>query len=211
MKKLLIATRNPGKHGEIKQYLSDLPITLVSPGDLKIKDRPVENGKSFEENAILKAKFYTKLSDLPSLADDGGFEIDALGGEPGIASHRWIHHNREDDDEELILYTLKRLKGVPLPRRGAQLRLVLALVFPDGTVRTVEEYIRGIIPLQPSPTRVKGFPYRSLLYLPKLMKFYHADDLTPEENEIFNHRKRALDRLRPFLSRSPLTPRRRKE
>lgn len=198
MKKLLIATTNPGKLTEIKRFLGDLPIELVDLKDFGITDIVEETGKTFEENAILKAKYYCQKSGLPTLADDGGFEIDVLDGEPGVKSHRWIHRDREDGDEELIQYTLERLRGVPLEERGAQLRVVLALVIGEQ-VFTAEAKIRGILPLQPSPHCTPGFPYRSLLYLPDLGKFYNTEYLTPEENEVYNHRKRAVEELKPVL------------
>ncbi len=199
MLKLLIATTNPGKLGEIRRFLGDLPIELIGLKDVGITDVVEETGKTFEQNAILKAKYYCQKSGLPTLADDGGFEIDALGGEPGVKSHRWIHQDREDTDEELIVYTLEKMRGLPRARRGAQLRLVLALVFPDGRQYTVEEKTRGIVAQKPSEHRTKGFPYRSLLFLPEIGKYYDHDLLTPEETETFNHRKRALDRLKPVI------------
>jgi len=199
MQQLLIATTNQGKLIEIKRFLGDIPIHLVGLKDVGIYDVVEETGSTFEENAILKAKYYCKKSGLPTLADDGGFEIDALGGAPGVKSHRWIHQDREDTDEELIAYTLEKMRGLPRARRGAQLRLVLALVFPDGQQFTVEERTRGIVAEKPSEHRTPGFPYRSLLFLPEIGKYYDHDQLTPEETETFNHRKRALDRLKPIL------------
>ena len=94
MKKLLIATTNPGKLSEINRFLGDLPVELVGLKDAGITDAVEETGSTFEENAILKAKYYCKKSGLPTLADDGGFEIDALDGQPGVKSHRWIHRDR---------------------------------------------------------------------------------------------------------------------
>jgi len=199
MKKLLIATTNPGKLAEIRRFLSDIPLKLVSLQDVGITENVEETGKTFEENAILKAKYYAEKSGLPTLADDGGFEIDALNGEPGVKSHRWIHGDREDDDVELIRFTFDRMKDVPEGNRGAQLRLVLALMLPDGTVHTVTDLTRGIVPFEPSSENVPGFPYRSILYLPEIGKYYNHDLLTPEETEKYNHRKRALDKLKPFL------------
>ena len=195
--KLLIATTNPGKLAEIKRFLADLPIELVSLKDVGIIDSIEETGKTFEENAILKAKHYAKESGLPTIADDGGFEIDALGGEPGVKSHRWIHGNHEDSDEELISYTFKKMKGVH--QRGAQLRAVLALVLPSGEIHTATDVTRGIIPEKPSDVRVAGFPYRSILFIPEIHKYYNHDLLTPQETEKYNHRKRALDRLKPHI------------
>lgn len=199
MKTLLVATTNPGKLGEIKGFLSDLPVTLVGLSDVGITDTPEETGINFQENAILKAKFYAEKSKLPTLADDGGLEIDALNGEPGVKSHRWIHDDREDEDEELIKYALDRMKDVAVGKRGAQLRLVLALVLPSGEVFTSEEKVRGIIPKKPSDARHKGFPYRSLLFLPEIKKYYNHNELTVTETETYNHRKKALEILKPIL------------
>jgi XTP/dITP diphosphohydrolase len=199
MKTLLIATTNPGKLGEIKEFLRDLPVTLVGLADVGITEFPEETGISFQENAILKAKFYAEKSRLPTLADDGGLEIDALNGEPGVKSHRWIHDDREDTDEELIQYTLDRMKDIVDTNRGAQLRLVLALVIPGGEVFTSEEKVRGIIPREASKTRFRGFPYRSLLFLTEINKYYNHDELTVTETETYNHRKKALEILKPIL------------
>ena len=199
MKKLLIATTNPGKLAEIKRFLSDLPIELISLRDAGIMDFPEETGETFEENAILKAKYYAKESNLPTLADDGGFEIDALGGEPGVKSHRWIDQSRESTDEELIAYTIERMRSIPEDGRGAQLRLVLALVLPDGEIHTTEASVRGVVPLNPTGNISEGFPFRSLLFLPEINKYYNHDELTDSENDLYNHRKRALDQLKPII------------
>ena len=199
MKTLLVATTNPGKLAELRGFLSDVPLTLVTLADVGITDSVEETGKTFEENAILKAKYYAQKSGLPTLADDGGLEIDALGGEPGVNSHRWIHKNREDEDEELIQHALIRLKDVPLDKRGARLHLVIAFATPDGKTYTSEGAIRGIIPFKDAPYRRKGFPYRSLLYLPQLKKFYNHDELTAEENRTYNHRRKAIEDLKPVI------------
>lgn len=195
--KLLIATTNPGKLAEIRRFLSDLPIELVSLKDVGITDSVEETGSTFEENAILKAKHYAEESGLPTIGDDGGFEIDALGGEPGVKSHRWIHGDREDTDEELIGFTFEKMKGIK--ERGAQLRAVLALVLPSGETHTATAATRGIIPDKPSDERVPGFPYRSILFIPEIGKYYNHDLLTRQETETYNHRKKALDTLKPFI------------
>jgi len=202
--KVLIATTNPGKLAEIRRFLSDIPMELVNLADLRITETVEETGKTFEENAIRKAKFYAEKSGLPTIADDGGFEIDALGGEPGVRSHRWINGEREDTDEDLIRYTFERMRGLPPSRRGAQLRAVIALALPNGEVHTATAATRGIIPDKPSNERVAGFPYRSILYLPEIGKYYNHDKLTPGETEKYNHRKQCLDKLKPII-RSFLT------
>lgn len=197
--KLLIATTNPGKLAEIKRFLSDVSLELVSLQDLGIADVVEETGSTFEENAIIKAKFYSVLSGLPTLADDGGFEIDALGGEPGVKSHRWIDQSKDSSDEDLIAHTLVRMKHIPEDKRTAQLRLVLALVFPNGQQYLAEEKICGIVPVHPVGKRSAGFPFRSLLFLPEIRKYYNHDELTEEENIRYNHRKKALEKLKPKL------------
>ena len=199
MNKLLIATTNPGKLAELRRFLADLPIDLVSLREAGITDFPQETGATFEENAILKASYYAKESNLPTLADDGGFEIDALGGEPGVKSHRWIDKTRESTDDELIAYTIERMSSVLEGARGAQLRLVLALVLPDGQVHTAEASVRGIVPITPTGTRSEGFPFRSLLFLPEINKYYNHDELSEAENDLYNHRKRALEQLKPII------------
>ena len=197
--KLLIATTNQGKLKEIQRFLSDVNIELVSLKDLSIKDVVEETGKTFEENAILKAKFYSEKSGLPTLADDGGFEIDELGGEPGVYSHRWVDPTRESSDEELNTYTIERMKHLPEGKRGAQLRLVLALMLPDGTIKTAEDSVHGIVPIHPTGKLSPGFPFRSLLFLPEINKYYNHDELTELENEKYNHRKKHWNNLNHIL------------
>jgi len=205
-KRLLIATSNPGKLAEIKKYLSDMPIELVGLNDIHISERPEETGKTFEENAILKAEFYAERSGLPTIGDDGGLEVDALHGEPGVKSHRWIHGDRDDNDEELIHYTIQKLMGLPPSKRGAQLRAVIALVLPDGQTFTAEAATRGVITETPSSKRTEGFPYRSLLFLPEINKFYNDQELTEKENEVYNHRRKALNKLKPIIQKLLLSP-----
>ena len=199
MKKLLIATTNPGKLAEFQEFLSDMPLELVTLNDVGITVNVEESGETFEENARIKAARYAAISGLPTLADDGGFEIEALGGEPGVHSHRWIHHDREDEDEELIQHVLFRLQGVPVEKRGAQLHLVLVFALPSGESWTSEALVKGNIPFEASSYRRVGFPYRSLLYLPEIQKFYNHEELTAEENKTYNHRRHAVEELKAVI------------
>ncbi len=173
----------------------------MSLSDVGITDSVAETGATFAENALIKARYYHSLSQIPTLADDGGFEIDALNGDPGVKSHRWIDETLESTDAELVEYTLKRLQGIPLEKRQAQLRLVLALIIAPGKEFTTEAAISGIVPLVPAPKIIPGFPYRSLLFLPELNKFYDHAQLTPEETEQYNHRRRALEKLKPTIKK----------
>ena len=198
MKRLLIATRNPGKLKEIKSALTDLAIKIVTLQDLQITEEVAEDGKTFEENAIKKARFYCQQSGLPTIADDGGLEIDILGGEPGVKSRRWID-GQESADEELIAHALKKLKSVPLKKRGAQLRTVLVLAFPDGQIFASEGKVRGIIAQKQSKKRTKGYPYRSLLYLPAIKKYYHSSQLSQKEKAKYAHRVKAVEKFKKII------------
>ena len=199
MKSLLIATTNPGKFQELAFLLKDVPIKLISLKDLNIKNTVNETGKSFAENAIIKAKFYQQLSNLPTLADDGGLEINALNGEPGIHSHRWVNHDQDSTDEELISYTLERLHKFPINKRQAQLRVVLAFAIDQNKIFTTDAKVEGVIPLEPSTDRMLGYPYRSLLYIPQIKKFYNEFELTESENKRYNHRRQAIEKLKPAI------------
>ena len=164
MKKLLVATRNKGKLKEISQFLSDLPIKTLSLSDVGIYDEFEEKGKTYEENSQNKALFYANKSGLPTVADDGGVEIDALGGAPGIKSKRWIGH--DSTDGKIINYMKKN-------KRKAFFRMVVSLALPSGKVLSSKGEIEGIISEKPHLKILKGYPYRSFFYLPKIKKFYH--------------------------------------
>ena len=194
-KKLLIATHNPGKLGEYKLLFEDLNLQLFSLKDLKIEKEAKEDGKTYKENAIKKAKFYSDLTIFPVLADDGGLEIDCLKGEPGLKSRRWPGH--EASDEELIELALAKLRGVPWPKRGAQFRVVVALIMPGKKTLTVEGIKRGVILKEPRGTLIRGYPFRSIFYLPELDKTFNQ--LSVEEEARIGHRRKALNKLTPFL------------
>ena len=119
--KILIATKNPGKAGEIKEFLGN-GFELASLTDFPDSPDTEETGETFEENALLKARTYFEWSGISSVADDGGLEIDYLNGEPGVKSRRWPGY--EATDEELIEMALKKLEGVPQENRTARLRTV---------------------------------------------------------------------------------------
>lgn len=196
MKKLLIATTNPAKFQEIKEILSDLPLHLVSLTDCNIKKFAKEIHKTFKKNAIHKAKFYSSLSGLPTIADDGGLEIDYLNGLPGVQSRRWVNGTEDITDVEIVDYTLKKLQGIPLAKRTAKLKTVIALCIPGVKTYSATGSVNGVIAETPYKIITNGFPYRSLLYLPKIKKFYHKNEMTKEEIDNFNHRKKVIYKLR---------------
>lgn len=203
MKKILVATTNPGKISEIKHFLKDLQVELLTLFDVGIIDEPIEDGKNFEENAIIKAKYCFNKIKIPTIADDGGLEIDFFNGEPGVKSKRWID-GKVTSDEELIKYTLQKMRGLPQAKRGAQLRTVLALIDKQGITYTSEGIIRGIIAEKPCSKTTKGYPYRAIFYLPGINKYYNEHDLTKEEFERVSHRGKALQKLKKIIKSSIL-------
>ena len=195
--KILLATHNEGKILEYRVLVKDYPFEFTTLSDLRIKDEPEEDGKTFEENALKKADFYSRLTDLPVLAEDGGIEIDYLNGEPGVFSRRWPGHKATD--EELINMTLEKLKGIPKEKRGAQFRVVMALRTDNQNTITSEAILRGFITEKPVSKIVPGFPFRSLFYVPDLGKV--LGELSMEEEAKVAHRRIALKNLFEKLKR----------
>lgn len=212
--KLLIGTMNPGKIAEFKRLLLDLPLQLVTPQDVKIREQPPGDSMSMEENAKVKARFYVHRSGLATIADDGGFEIDALHGMPGGLSRRWlaydeargkgIPHERialaslqEATDEELTVYTMRKMQGVAPARRTARIRTVLVLRMPDGGEIVNADTMPGVIAETAPQRRTHGFPFRDLLWIPERGKLY--SEFTEAERQAYNHRARALAPIRKFL------------
>lgn len=195
MSKLLIATTNPGKVLEYKEILKDLPIELVTLNDLGISADVEEDGKTFEENAVKKVEFYSKLAGLPTLAEDSGLEIDYLNGEPGVRTKRWLGYDASES--ELISATLEKLKGVPMEKRGAQLRVVIALSVKDEKIQTFEGVIRGLIMEKPIDKIIPGYPFRTLFYIPEINKI--LGELTMAEEAKVAHRKRAIEKALPVI------------
>lgn len=191
MKKILIGTGNPAKLERYKKLLAEFNFEVVSSKDLNITE-PEETGSTFEQTAIEKAKYYFEKSGIPTIVDDGGFEIEVLNGEPGVKSNRWI--GREMTDEEIISEVMKRMQGQI--NRAAKHTVVLALATPFGMFTSHGE-IAGVVAESPSEKRIAKFPYRSVLYLPNYKKYWV--DLTEEEEEIMNHRKAAMEKLSDVL------------
>ena len=202
MRRLLIATTNPAKLAEYRLLLRDLELDLVSLADVGINDVPEESGATFEENARIKARFYFERAHTATLADDGGLEIDALGGEPGVRSHRWLNSGGDDSDQALVNEVMRRMKDVPAGRRGARLRAVTALIYNDGgkvRERVAEAAIEGVIAERAYPILRAGFPYRAVLFMPERNCF--VGELGDEEEAKISQRRIALAKLRGDLAR----------
>lgn len=193
MKKLLIGTTNPGKFNEYKKLLSQFPLQVINLKEVSVPE-PEEKGKSFEENAILKAQYYFAKTGIPTLADDGGLEIDALKGEPGIYSNRWI--GRKMSDVEMIDEVIKRMKDVPVNQRQCKMTVVIAVATDFGTI-TSESEIAGVIAEKPAPKMIPGYQYRTVIFLPSYNKYFI--DLNDEELEILSHRKHAIEKIKDIF------------
>ncbi len=199
MTRLLIATTNPAKLGEYRRLLRDFSLEAVSPRDVGIEGEPSETGAGFAENAILKARYYFARAQIATLADDGGLEIDALGGEPGVRSHRWLG-DAAGGDEALVAEVIRRMADVEENRRGARLRNALALIYRVGGAvreRVAEGALDGAIARTAYPAITPGFPYRSVLFIPE--RGCYLAELGEEAQARISQRRIAIERARPYL------------
>jgi len=164
--KLLLATNNKAKVREYKSLLQGIPYEIVTLAEQGISAEVDEVGGSLEENASLKATTLAAESQLLSLADDSGLEVDALGGEPGPLSARYAGEGASDI--ERINYLLVRLRDVTQEERTARFRCVIAIAKPNETVELCSGECRGLITM--APRGDQGFGYDPVFYLPELGK-----------------------------------------
>ncbi len=185
MFKILAATTNQGKLREIKEILSDFEI--ISLKDAGIDVEVEENGKTFSENAYIKACEISKLTDLPVLADDSGLEIEALGGRPGVYSARYAG---EDAPYSVKITKLaEELKDVPKDMRFAQFACAMCLILPNGKkIESVGVSCPGII--LETPRGENGFGYDPVFYSIEHKKTF--SEMSMEEKNAVSHRKAAL-------------------
>jgi XTP/dITP diphosphohydrolase len=182
---LLIATTNPGKLKELASLLSGCPFHLVSLAQAGISDDVPETGSTLEQNATLKAATYARVSGIPTLADDSGLEVDALGGGPGPLSARFAGEGAGDDQR--IAYLLQRLEGVPDGERNARFRSVIAVAWPGETVELHAGECYGSITRAPRGSN--GFGYDPVFLLPELGRT--MAELSTEEKNRLSHRSKA--------------------
>lgn len=198
IKKLIIGSKNPAKIKEWTKFLKDSFDILILKDFPNIGDIE-ETGDSFTENARLKASHYAKKLNEFVFAEDGGFEIDALGGAPGVHSRRILPGKRQASDEEIVEYILSQLKGLPQEERSARLKVAVAVADPEGNV-IYEDFgsIEGLVLEKKDNSEIiTGYPYRNLLYIPSLGKTYAQ--ISDENHKKINHKKIIAERLRSFL------------
>ena len=192
-KRLIFATGNEGKMREIREILKDLDYEILSLKEAGIDVDIVEDGETFEENAIIKATTVMKACGEIVLADDSGLEIDYLNKEPGVMSARYMGENTSYRIKNQIL--IDRLDGVPKEKRTARFVCVVAAAFPDGRVETRRGTIEGRIAYEPAGEN--GFGYDPIFYYPE--RGMTTAEISPEEKNRISHRGKALRQIREVL------------
>lgn len=191
--RIVIASRNIHKLGEIREICADWPVEWLSGEEVSWPE-VAETGATYLENALLKARAVAGATGLPALADDSGIEVDALGGAPGPRSARYAGESASDEANLRAL--LGALAGVPGPGRIARYRAVAALAWPDGGEVHAEGAVEGV--LRSKPQGGGGFGYDPI-FEPAGWDRTMAE-LTPEEKNRISHRARALRLLRELLA-----------
>jgi XTP/dITP diphosphohydrolase len=194
-KRIIAATKNKGKLEELKQLLSGLPYEVLSMAEAGVTDDIEENGATFEENALIKARAVWNMTGDTVIADDSGLEVDCLGGAPGVYSARYAGEGASDEDRNKKL--LAALADVPADKRTARFVCAIAVIFPDGREHIVRGTCEGYIAFEPAGN--SGFGYDPLLYVPELgMTIAQMDaDL---KNSI-SHRGNAMRQILDILGR----------
>lgn len=198
--KIIFATGNEHKMVEIRMILQDLGMEIISMKEAGINIDIVEDGKSFEENAMIKASaiaglLEVKAMDAIVLADDSGLEIDYLNKEPGIYSARYAGTDTSYDIKNSLL--LSRMKGVPDEKRTARFVCAIAAVFPDGQREVVRGTMEGRVAYESAG--VNGFGYDPIFYLPEYG--CTSAELSPEKKNELSHRGRGLRMMREIMEK----------
>ena len=203
--RLLLATNNAHKVRELRRLLGHLPLELLTPADLGLSLDVVEDGATYEANALAKARAFADASGLPALADDSGIEVDALGGRPGVQSARYGGPGLSDQERVALL--LRELAHVPDGERTARYRAVLAIVASAHgaavpTEHTAEGWCEGTVVRAPDGTN--GFGYDPVFFVAALGVTMAR--LTDEEKDAISHRGNATRAIAPVLAAWPLAP-----
>lgn len=195
-RKIIFATGNENKMKEIRMILSDLGMPILSMKEAGIHVDVVEDGTTFEENALIKATEIAKtVENCIVLADDSGLEIDYLNKEPGIYSARYAGENTSYDIKNNLL--LSRLEGVPDEKRTARFVCAIAAAFPDGTTEVVRGTIEGRIGYEIAGSN--GFGYDPIFYVPEYG--CTTAEMDPDKKNELSHRGNALRAMRMIMEK----------
>ncbi len=192
-KKIIFATGNEGKMREIRMILADMDCQVMSMKEADVKADIVEDGKTFTENAVIKAKTIMELTGQMAMADDSGLEIDYLNKEPGIYSARYLGEDTPYETKNRIL--LERLAGIPKEQRTARFVCAIACAMPDGRILTTEGTMEGYIGWESRGEN--GFGYDPIFYLEEFD--CSSAQLTPEQKNQVSHRGKALRNMKELL------------
>jgi XTP/dITP diphosphohydrolase len=195
MPKLLLATNNQGKIRELAFLISSDSWELTTPAQEGVEIKVKETGKTFEENAALKAIAYAKASSLVAIADDSGIEVEALNGDPGVLSARY--GGEGTSDRERAEHLLANIAGVPWEKRSACFRCVIAIATPEGEVEFCSGECRGFVAFESRGEN--GFGYDPIFYLPEFGRT--MAELNFEEKNRVSHRGKAARKARLILER----------
>ena len=193
MERLIFATSNAGKMKEIREILKDLKVDILSMREAGIDVDIVEDGKTFEENALIKARTIRDLTGCTVLADDSGLEVDALNKEPGIYSARYMGEETSYDLKNANI--IERLSGFSGRKRSARFVCVIAAAFPDGAEETRRGTIEGQIAY--APAGENGFGYDPIFYVPEYA--CTTAQLSSEQKNEISHRGKALRAMKEVL------------
>lgn len=193
MKKIIFATGNEGKLREIRDIMSDMDVEIISMKEAGIKVDIDENGDTFEENALIKARAIAAYTNELVMADDSGLEVDYLNKEPGVYSARYLGEDTSYDIKNQAI--LDRMQGVPREKRGARFVCAIAAVTPEGEELVVRETIEGYIGEQAAGT--KGFGYDPIFYVEELG--CSTAELPEEKKNEVSHRGKALRAMKNLL------------
>ncbi|PYQ49702.1 MAG: non-canonical purine NTP pyrophosphatase, RdgB/HAM1 family, partial [Acidobacteria bacterium] len=194
---LLLASQNPGKLAEMRQLVAGLPFRVVGPREVGVAEAPEETGRTFLENAVLKARYYAERSGLLTVADDSGLSVDALDGGPGLFSSRFGGEGASDADRNRLL--LEKLRGLPADQRAARFTSAVAVVRDGRVLFEAQESVEGAIAEE---TRgAHGFGYDPLFFYPPFGRTF--GETAPADKDRVSHRGKAFARLRRFLESLP--------
>ena len=191
--RIIIATKNKGKSREIKDIIKIDGVEFIDLNDLNFNDEIEETGKTFAENALIKASTVYQLYRMPVIADDSGLVVDALGGKPGVYSARYAGENATDEENYNKL--LKEMNGVPDIERKARFVCVAVFYYDIDKYYLEKGEVEGYITY--NPVGEEGFGYDPVFYVPEFKKT--MAELPPEIKNRISHRGKAFRKLRPHI------------
>lgn len=199
MQQYLVATGNRHKTEAIRGILAEYPITLTDLTEqTPAIPEPVEDGETFLDNALIKSRYYARMTGFNAMADDSGLEIDALDGRPGVLSARYAGENTPHSEK--MARILEEMASVPEGQRSARFRCVASVTFPDGREYHADGAMEGVIAF--APRGEGGFGYDPIVFIPELG--CTVAELSPEQKDSFSHRGIAFRRLMEKLGIAPV-------